>query len=391
MFIPDPSVHLLEKDDMMKSHKLFALFVALFALMLVAGPTLVGAQDATPEATPMTAADFTPTNLVQIASDLSAAFKGKVADPSSVRLAIVVNVLSPFWTAAAIGEQAASSELGAPVVFEAPDKNNSIASQQSILESLVTDEYSGVAFSAVDPASVVNVVKEGMAGKTNFLLMDSDSPDSGRPVYLGLNNYNGGVLAAKAMLTALNNGADCGKVYGFVGFITAQNAIDRIQGIKDTFAGTNCTLDNVLVDNGDPSKALSNAETAITTYPDAVGFIGLYSYNGPAIGQALTAAGKVGTIKLVSFDLEPGTIAQLQESPSPVSAAIGQRVYYYGYLDIYILYAMAALGKDETLKVLDPYLSGPNHDSIDAGADIVTAETLPAYQEYLTSIGIKSQ
>jgi len=391
MFIPDPSVHLLEKDDMMKSHKLFALFVALFALMLVAGPTLVGAQDATPEATPMTAADFTPTNLVQIASDLSAAFKGKVADPSSVRLAIVVNVLSPFWTAAAIGEQAASSELGAPVVFEAPDKNNSIASQQSILESLVTDEYSGVAFSAVDPASVVNVVKEGMAGKTNFLLMDSDSPDSGRPVYLGLNNYNGGVLAAKAMLTALNNGADCGKVYGFVGFITAQNAIDRIQGIKDTFAGTNCTLDNVLVDNGDPSKALSNAETAITTYPDAVGFIGLYSYNGPAIGQALTAAGKVGTIKLVSFDLEPGTIAQLQESPSPVSAAIGQRVYYYGYLDIYILYAMAALGKDEPLKVLDPYLSGPNHDSIDAGADIVTAETLPAYQEYLTSIGIKSQ
>jgi len=237
----------------------------------------------------------------------------------------------------------------------------------------------------------VNVVKEGMAAKTNFLLMDSDSPDSGRPLYLGLNNYNGGVLAAKAMLTALDNGAKCGKVYGFVGFITAQNAIDRIQGIKDTFKGTNCTLDNVLVDNGDPSKALSNAETAITTYPDAVGFIGLYSYNGPAIGQALTAAGKVGSIKLVSFDLEPGTIAQLKESPSPVSAAIGQRVYYYGYLDIYILYAMSAIGKDATLKVLDPYLSGPNHDQIDAGADIVTPDTLPAYQDYLTSIGIKSQ
>jgi len=230
-----------------------------------------------------------------------------------------------------------------------------------------------------------------MAAKTNFLLMDSDSPDSGRPLYLGLNNYNGGVLAAKAMLTALDNGAKCGKVYGFVGFITAQNAIDRIQGIKDTFKGTNCSLDNVLVDNGDPSKALSNAETAITTYPDAVGFIGLYSYNGPAIGQALTAAGKVGQIKLVSFDLEPGTIAQLKQSPSPVSAAIGQRVYYYGYLDIYILYAMSAIGKDATLKVLDPYLSGDKHDSIDAGADIVTPDTLPAYQDYLNSIGIKSQ
>jgi len=380
----------------MKSRRILAAFALLVVAALFAQSSSshpVQAQSGTPVATTAapSAADFTPTSLVKIASDLSAAFNGKVADPSTVRLAIVVNVLSPFWTAAAIGEQRASSELGAPVVFEAPDKNNSIASQQSILESLVTDQYSGIAFSAVDPASVVNVVKQGMAAKTNFLLMDSDSPNSGRPVYLGLNNYNGGVLAAKAMLTALDNGNKCGKVYGFVGFITAQNAIDRIQGIKDTFKGTNCTLDNVLVDNGDPSKALSNAETAITTYPDAVGFIGLYSYNGPAIGQALTAAGKVGSIKLVSFDLEPGTIAQLKESPSPVSAAIGQRVYYYGYLDIYILYSMAAIGKDATLKVLDPYLSGDKHDSIDAGADIVTADTLPAYQQYLSSIGIKSQ
>jgi len=359
---------------------------------LLSMQSLVQAQDATPEATAATGADqFTPTSLNQIVDALTTATQGKVADPSQVRLAIVVNVLSPFWTAAAIGEQRASSELGAPVVFEAPDKNDSIASQQSILESMVTDQYSGVAFSAVDPDSVVNVVKEGMAGKTNFILMDSDSPKSGRPVYFGLDNYNGGVLAAKAMLTALGDGANCGQVIGFVGFLTAQNAIDRIQGIKDTFKGTNCTFETVLADNGDPSIALSNAETAITTYPDAAGFIGLYSYNGPAIGQALTAANLVGKIKLVSFDLEPGTLKQLQENPSPVSAAIGQRVYYYGYLTTYMLYSMAAIGKDETMKVLDPFLSGPNHDSIDAGADVVTPDLLPAYQEYLSSLGIKSQ
>jgi ribose transport system substrate-binding protein len=344
----------------MKSRKFLLACALMVAVLVTAFAVNVQAQDATPEATPAAtgASQFDPTQLKQIAADLTAATAGKAADPSQVRLAIVVNVLSPFWTAAAIGEQRASSELGAPVVFEAPDKNNSIASQQSILESMVTDQYDGIAFSAVDPASVVNVVKEGMAGKTNFLLIDSDSPDSGRPVYFGLNNYNGGVLAAKAMLTALDNGNKCGTVIGFVGFLTAQNAIDRIQGIKDTFKGTNCTFDTVLADNGDPSVALSNAETAITTYSDAVGFIGLYSYNGPAIGQALITAGKVGAIKLVSFDLEPGTIKQLQMSPSPVSAAIGQRVYYYGYLTTYMLYSMAVIGKDATLKVLDPYLTG---------------------------------
>jgi len=93
----------------------------------------------------------------------------------------------------------------------------------------------------------------------------------------------------------------------------------------------------------------------------------------------------------VSFDLEPGTIKQLQQNPSPVSAAIGQRVFYYGYLTTYMLYAMSTIGKDATLKVLDPYLSGDKHDSLDAGADVVTPDTLPAYQEYLSSLGIKSQ
>ncbi|MBI1260018.1 MAG: substrate-binding domain-containing protein [Chloroflexi bacterium] len=374
----------------MKARRFLAVVMmsVILALVLQGAIAAVEAQDATAEAA---GSPFEPTNLKQIVSDLTAATAGKVDDPSQIRLAIVVNVLSPFWTAAAIGEQRASSELGAPVVFEAPDKNNSIASQQSILESMVTDQYDGIAFSAVDPSSVVNIVKEGMAGKTNFLLIDSDSPNSGRPVYFGLNNYNGGVLAAQAMLTALDDGAKCGTVIGFVGFLTAQNAIDRIQGIKDTFKGTNCTFETVLADNGDPSTALSNAETAITTYPDAAGFIGLYSYDGPAIGQALISAGKVGEIKLVSFDLEPGTLKQLQMSPSPVSAAIGQRVYYYGYLTTYMLYSMAAIGKDATLKVLDPYLSGDNHDSIDAGADVVTPDTLPAYQDYLTSLGIKSQ
>src|SRR4051812_48724314 len=124
------------KGKNMKSRK-FLVVLSLVMVALLSMQSLVQAQDATPEATAATGADqFTPTSLNQIVDALTTATQGKVADPSQVRLAIVVNVLSPFWTAAAIGEQRASSELGAPVVFEAPDKNDSIASQQSILESM---------------------------------------------------------------------------------------------------------------------------------------------------------------------------------------------------------------------------------------------------------------
>jgi len=371
----------------MRSRYLFtACTILLVGILLIQGPTISHLQAQTPAATAAAGANpFNPTKLREIADVLAKATEGQ--DPSKYKLALVVNVLSPFWTAAAIGEQRASSEIGVPVVFNAPAKAGDIASQQSLLETLITDGYSGIAFSAIDPASVVPIVKKGMAQKVNFMLMDSDSPDSGRPVYLALDNFQGGVLAGKATVDAL--GDKCGKVVGFVGFITAQNAVDRIAGIKEAFKGTKCTLETVLVDNGDPSKALSNAETALTTYPDLAGMIGIYSYNGPAAIQALKTANKVGQVKLIAFDLATETMKGLKDKV--VSAAIGQRVYYYGYLPVYILYAMSSIGVEKTMQLLDPYLSGPKRDNIDAGADVVTPDTLQAYQDYLSSLGIKSQ
>ncbi|MBC7813485.1 MAG: substrate-binding domain-containing protein [Burkholderiales bacterium] len=362
----------------MKLNRILSLL--LIAVMLTMSVSVAFAQDAEEEPNP-----FAPADLVEIADILREATAGN--DPTAQRIAVVVNVLSPFWTAAAIGEQRAASELGTAVVFMAPAQAGDIASQQSLLETLVTDGYNGIAFSAIDPAAVVSIVENGMEQGVNFITMDSDSADSGRPLFLALDNYTGGFLAGQAMVDAL--GDDCGQVVGFVGFITAQNAVDRIAGIEASFEGTDCVLETVLVDNGDPSIALSNSEAALTTYPDLKGMIGIYSYNGPAAIQALRTNNRVGEVKLVAFDLATETMQGLRDGV--VSAAIGQRVYYYGYLPVYILYAMSTIGVDETMALLEPYLSGENGDLLDAGADIVTPENIDAYLEYLDSIGIVSQ
>src|SRR5262249_9002969 len=115
----------------------------------------------------------------------------------------------------------------------------------------------------------------------------------------------------------------------------------------------------------------------------------IYSYNGPAAIQALKTSNKAGQIKLVAFDLATETMQGLKDKV--VSAAIGQRVYFYGYLPVYILYAMSAIGKDKTMAILQPYLSGAKKDNLDTGADVVTPDNLAGYQAYLNSIGIKSQ
>src|SRR5579863_5274997 len=68
-----------------------------------------------------TASPFAPTPLLQIASVLGNAIQGK-GTPDQTPLAIVANDVAPFWTAGQIGSQRAASELGVPVIFNAPIK-----------------------------------------------------------------------------------------------------------------------------------------------------------------------------------------------------------------------------------------------------------------------------
>jgi len=324
--------------------------------------------------------------LNETASALGDVVKGK-GDPTHTPLGIVANDLAPFWTAGQIGSLRAAKELGAEVIFTAPIKPGDAAAQSNIIGNFIKEGYKGIAFSAIDPDSIQPIIQQGIAQNVHFTTLDSDAPQTGRLIYIGTNNYNAGVAAARALFQVLGNGG--GKVVGLVGALTAQNASDRVRGIRDTIKGTNVSLETVMVDDLDPLKAENDAAQALVQYPDLAAFVALYSYDGAAVGNALRLANKIGVVKVVAFDLEPETISFLKDGT--ISAAVGQRPYFMGYLSVYTLYAISTIGPESTLKVLDPYLTGDNKDVIDTGVDIVTPQTLPEYSNYLNSIGIKSQ
>src|SRR5437764_1255748 len=130
---------------MMKSRFLAFLVISLTLMLALSG--MVWAQEAATTETPVMESAFHPTDLIAIADLLQRSTV--YGDPSKYKYAVVVNALSPVWTAAAIGEQRAASELGTSAVFIAPAKAGDVASQQSLLEMLVKDGYSGIAFSAI--------------------------------------------------------------------------------------------------------------------------------------------------------------------------------------------------------------------------------------------------
>lgn len=77
-----------------------------------------------------------------------------------------------------------------------------------------------------------------------------------------------------------------------------------------------------------------------------------------------------------------------------VQAMIGQRVYFYGYLSGWIMYAMSVIGEEETMALLDPWLSDLGEEGkihLNTGVDVIKADSFDLYKEHLESIGIPSQ
>ncbi len=343
----------------------------------------VAAEAAAPEDNP-----YRPNDLFAAVEDLKAATEGK-SPPAGAKFAFLTNNMSPFWTAAQIGVARSSSELNVPIAFQAPTASDLLSQQLSMLETFVNDGYTGVTFSAIDREAPHSIIEKAVGQGTIMLTMDSDATGSQRAMYIGMSDYDAGRAAAEAALEIIGKG----KVVGLVGFATAQNAQDRIQGVNDVFEGTEMELVEVLIDDIKPEVALSNAQTAIQKYgDDLAGFITFYSYDGPAACQAIKQADKIGTLKLVAFDAEPETQACMQEGV--VQAMIGQRVYFYGYLSGYVMHAMSILGQEETMAVLDPYLDEFGEDGkirLNTGIDVIKADTFDLYKAYLESVGIASQ
>ena len=284
------------------------------------------------------------------------------AENQNISLAFVTNNPSEFWTIARRGVDQAVAELGVKVDFRIP-ANGQAAEQQQIVEDLIAKGCQGMAISPVDPANQTEMInRAGQAMKV--ICHDSDAPDSTRLAYIGTNNYTAGREAGKLIKEALPDG---GKIMIFVGTLDAQNARDRRQGILDELQGSEVEVIDTRTDNTDRTRAKANVEDTIVNHSDVACLVGLWSYNGPAICQAVVEAGKTGKIKVVCFDEEDATLQGVKDGV--IYATVVQKPYQFGYQSVKVL---TSLVKGETAVI-------PENKLIDTGVTLVKQDNVDSF------------
>jgi ribose transport system substrate-binding protein len=222
-----------------------------------------------------------------------------------LRLAFVANNANYYWSMVRQGCDSAVRELGDVDLDFRTLSERTAEAQQEILVSLVAGGVDGIAMSPIDAESQTDFLNS-IATNALLICTDSDAEQSKRTCYIGSDNVAAGTQAAELLKAALPQG---GKIALFVGNPNAQNAKERIQGIKNGLEGSNIQVIDTLANAGKSTLAQKNAEDALAKYPDLAGMVGLYSYHGPAILTAVRSAGKVGQVKIVCFDFDSETLA----------------------------------------------------------------------------------
>jgi ribose transport system substrate-binding protein len=264
--------------------------------------------------------------------------------------AFITNGVADFWEHAQAGADKAAEDLKVHVSVIMP---SSITDQTRKMEDLLVRGSDGIAVSPIDPANQIEILNRA-AAETNLITHDSDAPDTNRLVYIGMDNFDAGLLCGKTLRDALPDG---GKVMIFVGRLDQDNAKRRRQGFIDGFlartpdrertddAGAVINSEDgkysvlgTMTDQFDRAKAKANGEDAMTRHPDLTAMVGLFEYNPPMIIEALERSGKLGQVKVMAFDENDATLQGIKDGN--VVATIVQNPYQYGYKSVEVLNAL---------------------------------------------------
>jgi ribose transport system substrate-binding protein len=302
---------------------------------------------------------------------VTAELKAQILEDNVITIAWIPKALNnPVFELGKVGAETKAAELTAagPYTVEimyVGSVASDIAEQVKVMEDAIAAGAEAVGISCNEPTGCKDPIDKAMAAGIPVMTWDSDSPESARFTYLGVDNYEGGKAAAELLMRALPNGGQVALLSGVPG---AANLEARIKGFEDAVAGTNLEVALKVFCDDDVNKGVTVVEEAMTANPDLDGwfFVGLWPvFAGDGAmpqWEAATAAG----MKTVAFDTLPVELDWVESGK--LYGLVGQKYWGWGY--------------DTTQMIYDAIVNGATFESFtNSGMDLVTINNVDAMAE----------
>lgn len=271
---------------------------------------------------------------VSMAQEANAQDAPPIEDRSAISIVVVTHgqASDPFWSVVQKGVAQAGEDMRVNVQYQAPGTFDMVAMAQMIDAAVATNPQ-GLVVSIPDADALSDSIKAAIDAGIPVISINSGSDVAaslGVLVHVGQTEYEAGKGGGEKM------GADGVKNAICVNQEIGNAGLDlRCQGFADGLAESGGASTVVGVDLADPTGAQQRISAALTSDSTIDGILTLGPTGAAPALAALEADGKLGTMKIATFDLSPDVLDAIEAGN--MLFAIDQQQYLQGYLPVVLL------------------------------------------------------
>lgn len=269
-----------------------------------------------------------------LAGSAAAVLEAPAAQPKK---SLVVGVIAksqsnPVFIAARTGAEDAARDLSKKygidirANWQTPVSEDA-QKQAQYMEQLVSQGVDGIAISCSDGQVLQRPIDDAVAKGVVVVTFDSDSPNSKRMAYYGINDVDAGRAVMRELAKAMGEAG--GKVAVLGGNQTAPNLQARIKGVREELEqleSKGFSLDRVYYHKETANDAAAELQRVQTANPDIAGWA---MVGGWPLFTQNALDGVYDKAKVVSVDTLPEQLEYVKKGQ--VQALVGQDCYGWGY------------------------------------------------------------
>ncbi len=243
---------------------------------------------------------------------------------------------NPVFQAARTGAEDAAKELSAKYGVEVKinwrTPNNEDAQQQAqYVEQLASQGVDGISVSCSDAKVLKGAIDSAVGKGVEVVTFDSDSPDSKRFAYYGINDVDAGKAVMKELAKAMG---DKGVVAILGGNANATNLQNRIKGVEEELKNhPNIKLKDKFYHPETAAEAAQKVQSVQSANPEITGWA---MVGGWPLFTKNALDGVYEHAKVVSVDHLPEQLTYVRNGQ--VQALIGQDCYGWGHQTVMMLF-----------------------------------------------------
>ena len=316
---------------------LTALLVLGLLLGACAAPTAAPAEPAAPaEATAAGGEEAAPAEPTAASAEEAAPAEGGGAS----YVLVPKNLGNPYFDTANKGAQEAAAELGVEVTYQGSATADA-TEQIQLLNSLISQQVSGLAISANDSDALVPTGQAAMAEGIPVVTWDSAIAPGGRTVHIN-QAVSEEIGRSQVQVIADLIGGE-GQIAILSATSTAPNQNEWIEWMKDELTKpeyADIELVATVYGDDEDEKSYNEAQGLMRTYPDLKGIISPTTVGIAAAARAVQDAEKVGQVMVTGLGT-PNQMREYVKSGAAPAFALWNPADL-GYLAIYTLNAIAS-------------------------------------------------